>query len=80
MNDRLQALIDKLDVMRDDVLNLYLLELDNYTAAKGSMGAVERAGILHDLDKHITNLHGEIKRQEAILFQAAMKAAEVTNA
>ncbi len=64
MKKRMEELINKLDVMRDEALNNYLGALDRFSPEKGSMEATERSGILHDLDKHITNLHMEIKRTE----------------
>lgn len=64
MKERLEGLIGKLVGCRNLVLDNYLTELSAYDPSAGSMKAVERAGLLHDLDKHITNLHMELKRLE----------------
>lgn len=68
MKDRIEALIGKLDVYRDSILGNYLTSLDHYDPENGSMDAVERAGLLHDLDKHITNLHMEMVRLDKLDF------------
>jgi hypothetical protein len=62
MKERIQKLIDRLDGMRDDVLARYLDALNEYSSETGSMPAVQRAGLLHDIDKHLTNLNMEMKR------------------
>jgi hypothetical protein len=66
MKERINELINTLNAMRDEVLNNYLEALKRYSPEQGSVEAVERAGILHDLDKHITNLEMEVKRAEAV--------------
>jgi len=66
MEERIVKQIERLVGMRDEVFALYLTALDSYSSQDGSMDAVERAGILHDLDKHITNLELEMKRIEAL--------------
>lgn len=66
MIERIQKQIDRLEELREDVLVNYLAALDAYKADMGSMEAVERAGILHDLDRHLTNLRMEVRRIEAL--------------
>lgn len=66
MIERLIELIRKLNEKRGEVVKHYLDELEHWTPREGSIAAIARAGILHDLDKHITNLELEIKRLEAI--------------
>lgn len=69
MEERILELLKKLVGHRDQVLSFYLTALDNYVPKEGSMEAVGRAGMLHDLDKHITNLEMELKRIEAHALQ-----------
>lgn len=59
---RLNKLIDDLTERRDKVLADYLNVLDSYDGGR----AADHAGMLHDLDKHITNCHLEIKRHQGI--------------
>lgn len=61
MKERIDKLIQKLSEERDAVLKQYLDSLDKYEGNK----AAEAAGHLHDLDRHITNLHLEIQRMKA---------------
>lgn len=69
MGEMKQRIVDLLGVLnghREVGLDLYLGALDKYVPKEGSIEAVERAGILHDLDRHITNLEMEVKRIEAL--------------
>lgn len=66
LEERIDTLIKKLVGHRDLVLDNYLTALNGYDPKEGSMESIERAGIMHDLDKHITNLELEIKRIEAM--------------
>lgn len=70
MKERLEKLIEALDKKRDGLLETYIVSLeknvDNPEWKDGSMGIIENAHLIHDLDKHITNLYSEIKREEAI--------------
>lgn len=66
MEKRIQELIKMLNGLRDAALTHYLNELANFNAEKGSTRAVEAAGILHDLDKHVTNLEMEMKRIQSL--------------
>lgn len=68
MEERLLGLIHKLALMREETLKFYLDELDNFTAEGGNPQAVDRVGILTDLDKHITNLHLEVKRIRDVII------------
>jgi hypothetical protein len=63
---RLDKLIKELVGRREEVVEQYLDALSGYSALEGSLDAVRRAGILHDLDKHITNLEMEMKRLAAL--------------
>lgn len=65
MQEELQTLINKLDAMRDVAVKNYMAELNKFTPDAGNPQAATRAGILHDLDKHITNLHMELRRIRA---------------
>lgn len=65
METELQEMINKLDGLRDEVLKNYTEELAKFTAENGNSKAAEKAGILHDLDKHITNLFMELNRRRA---------------
>jgi len=58
MVERIEKLIGMLDAERDKTLNLYLEALENYDGHR----AADTAGALHDIDRHITNLHMELKR------------------
>ncbi len=53
-------------MQRDAVLERYLSGLDQYHPETGGLLAIERAGFLNDLDKHITNLELEVKRIETL--------------
>lgn len=68
MKDRLKKLIEKLNGIRDEAIGFYLTELEAFTPNDGNPKAAMRAGIMHDLDKHITNLEMEVKRIEALDF------------
>ena len=59
---RLQKLIDDLTERREQVLNDYLNVLSEYDGGRAS----DHAGMLHDIDHHITNCHIEIKRHQGI--------------
>lgn len=52
--------------MRESVLEAYLLSIKTFSVEHGGMDCIERAAILHDLDRHITNLEMEVARIEAI--------------
>ncbi len=66
MNDdlefRLTKLIDDLTERRDKILDDYLNVLNSYDGGR----AADHAGMLHDLDHHITNCHMEIKRLQGV--------------
>lgn len=67
MKERLEKLIEHMDNQREVILNEYLASLDKYDGTSSSgMASVNSAGMLHDLDRHITNLHLELKRLEAV--------------
>jgi len=66
MKDRIKAALDKLNEIRDEVVNYYLTECEKFTANDGNPKSAYRAGLLHDLDKNITNLEMEMKRIAAI--------------
>lgn len=65
MKERIEKLIEKLDGMRNEVLVRYLDELVQFSPEKGGLNAIERANILHDTDRHISNLWSELARMEA---------------
>lgn len=67
MQDRIEKLIGALDKKRDGLLGLYLGKLEAYAPTESGpqpqgMESIEIAGLLADLDKHITNLYLELKR------------------
>lgn len=66
MKNRLIELIKKLDGIRGEVVSYYLLELESFTSNDGNPKAAVKAGILHDLDRHISNLELEVKRLEGL--------------
>lgn len=70
MIERLEKLIGLLDQKRDSLLESYISSLEknveNPEWKDGSMGIIENAALIHDLDKHITNMHMEIKRIQAL--------------
>ncbi len=73
MRDKIQKQLSRLEGMRNDVLGLYLTDLEEFSVKTGSMAAVNSAGILHDLDRHITNLEMELKRMESLnLFETGV--------
>lgn len=59
---RLNKIIDDLTARRETLLNDYLVVLESYDGGR----AADHAGMLHDLDKHITNCYMEIKRVEGM--------------
>lgn len=61
IKDQIEKLIGQLDAERDKILSLYLEALEDY---EGGVAA-DCAGKLHDIDRHITNLHSELKRVKA---------------
>lgn len=62
MKERMEKEIQRLTGMRDDILSKYLDALENFNAEEGGIPVIARASILHDLDRHITNLHLELRR------------------
>ena len=62
MLERLQKLADELTARRAVLLDEYLtaLEVKDWGNVE-SMNAIDKAGRLHDIDKHITNVLIEIK-------------------
>lgn len=80
MEERISALIEKLVGYREEVLNLYFAELDLYDPKNGSEGAVARAGRLHDIDRHITNLELEIRRIHGMRTLGNFNSTEVSHA
>lgn len=64
MREKIEDRLRLLNSYREQVLSNYLGSLVNYNPKEGSLEAVEKAGLLHDLDKHITNLESELKRIE----------------
>ncbi len=58
MIQRITKLIEDLDTKRDEVMETYLKSLEDYDGHR----AADNAGALHDLDRHVTNLHLELKR------------------
>ncbi len=64
MKERIHQEIERLESMRDAILIRYLDALVDFTPDEGSMTAIGCVQILHDLDKHLSNLHWEIKRIE----------------
>jgi HD superfamily phosphohydrolase YqeK len=77
MKDRIIERIKSMTEHRDRVMENYLVSLDQYDPNEGSISAVERAGILHDLDKHLTNLQMELKRINAIERMGSKPEMEV---
>ncbi len=77
MKERIIELITKLNGMRDQVLEAYLLELERFTPGEGNPQSVVRVGILHDLDKHVTNLELEVQRLEVTEAMAATETQTV---
>lgn len=65
MFNRLQKLLGDLTARRVALLDAYLacLETDTWDN-EASMAAVNAAGRLHDIDRHITNVQLEIRRAE----------------
>lgn len=63
MNERIEKLIEALTEKRSGLLEDYLVALENYD---GTMTAIEKAGLVHDIDKHITNLHQELSRAMSV--------------
>lgn len=65
--ERFNALLDQLTKRRESLLEEYLkaLEVAEWNNLN-SMKAVENAGKIHDIDRHITNIMLEIKRLESI--------------
>lgn len=63
MKERLEALLKKLTERRGKLLDGYLSDLnaDEWDNTH-SMNAVNSAGLLHDIDRHITNLTVELNR------------------
>lgn len=69
MKERIEKLIDALVKQRDGLLNEYLGILEDYsvTGPKASgLQCAESAGFIHDIDRHITNLHMELRSGEFI--------------
>lgn len=62
MKERLEKLIGDLVKRREEILDTYLKTLVDYSGGR----AADEAGCLNDLDRHITNLHLELKRLGAI--------------
>jgi len=65
MRERLDKILDELDQRRQAILEEYLqaLEVPEWNSMN-SMKAIGPAERLHDLDRHITNIHLELKRLE----------------
>lgn len=64
--ENIKTALEKLDAMRSGILELYVNELMKWDQVNGNPEAAMRAGVLHDLDKHITNLMLEVKRIEVV--------------
>lgn len=67
MKERLEKLIEALNKKREGLLEDYLavLEASAPDIHNGSQAAIDRAGFIHDVDKHITNLHMELRHLKA---------------
>jgi CHAD domain-containing protein len=67
MKERIEKLIEKLQKERANALTSYLAMLEN-TEVKGfsndSQQRIEVAGVIQDLDRHLTILAMELKLQE----------------
>lgn len=75
MKDRIETLIDALNKKRDGILDEYILLCELYSTSpntwnKQGEDLAKFAGLLHDIDKHITNLHLERKRLEVMAHAA----------
>ncbi len=80
MRDRIIKLLEKLNGLRDEVIGFYLTEMEAFTPNDGNPKAAMRAGIMHDLDKHITNLELELKRIEVMEAIGSQLELEVSHA
>jgi hypothetical protein len=76
--EQLNQILGKLEAEREKVLERYLANLNAYSIESPNltMDCVNAAGFLHDIDRHITNVNGEIKRIGAIKH---MKNVSVSN-
>lgn len=74
LKKRITDLLGVLNGHREIGLNLYLDELEKYVPAEGSLTAINRAGMLADLDRHITNLEMELKRIDAVEHMGGQNA------
>lgn len=61
----IEKLIDTLSTARAGVMEQYVAVLTQYDIASGSVSGADWAGRIHDLDRHITNLHLELRRMSA---------------
>lgn len=71
MEERIELLIDSLNSKRVALLENYLVKLEEYSKTEAGaqpqgLQASEWAGLIVDLDRHITNLELELRRKKVI--------------
>jgi len=68
---RFEKLIDALNKKRDGLLEKYLEKLEKYVSTEPGpqpqgLECINWAGLINDVDRHITNLELELKRKDAL--------------
>lgn len=71
MKERIEKLIDALNKKREGLVEKYLEKLDAYCATEPgpqpqALECINYAGLVNDIDRHITVLELELKRKDAI--------------
>lgn len=71
MSERIETLIDALLDKREGLLEKYISTLEEYAkteagAQPSGLDAVTAAGLIHDIDKHLTNLRMELRLKGVI--------------
>lgn len=82
MKERIEKLIDALVSKRDGLLDKYLGHLEAYAGTEAGpqpqgLESVNMAGLIHDLDRHITNLHQELRLLKLSQDNGGLKTDEV---
>lgn len=81
MLERLEKLIADLQTKREAILDGYLHALEVYDQSRPNvtLEAVNKANLIHDIDRHITNLYAEIERVRACASKKTLLGSEATN-
>lgn len=71
MKEKIEKLIEALNKKRDGLLAKYLEKLEAYVPTEPGpqpqgLECINWAGLINDVDRHITNLELELKRKDAL--------------